>query len=103
MAWMEVTYETSAEHEKLLDRVRDCFIDRKEAPVREPWAPHASLAYANPESPMSLELLEDLLVRFPTLKRTRRIVGVSLWSTQGTIDQWKCLDQIRFHNSKHDE
>jgi hypothetical protein len=103
MAWMEVSFETSAAHEALLDLVRDCFIDREEAPFRVPWAPHASLAYTNPDSPVSHELLEDLLEYFPTLERSRRVVGVSLWSTQGTIDKWKCLHKIRFDDYKQNE
>eukprot|EP00339_Tiarina_fusa_P030100 CAMPEP_0117070466 /NCGR_PEP_ID=MMETSP0472-20121206/49507_1 /TAXON_ID=693140 ORGANISM="Tiarina fusus, Strain LIS" /NCGR_SAMPLE_ID=MMETSP0472 /ASSEMBLY_ACC=CAM_ASM_000603 /LENGTH=103 /DNA_ID=CAMNT_0004793585 /DNA_START=473 /DNA_END=784 /DNA_ORIENTATION=- len=103
MAWMEVSFETSKEHEALVDRIQDVFVDQVEPTSRVPWAPHASLAYTNPDALIPLEVLEDLLERFPTLTRSRRVAGVSLWSTQGTIDQWKRLHRIRFDGSKQSE
>ena len=98
---MEITYQNSPKHQTLIDTVRDWFRDDDEngdttTIGQQQWSPHASLAYANPERQIPVEVLGDLIQQFPTLKRNRNIVGVSLWSTIGTIDQWKCLDRISF-------
>jgi hypothetical protein len=94
MSWIEVTIETSEEHEALLNLVHDCFHLDSTVLRQKPWCPHISLAYGNPEMPISPEYLATLIQRFPTLQRRRRVKAITLWKTDGTIDQWKCLERI---------
>jgi hypothetical protein len=100
---MEVTYETSEEHERLLDLVANWFhIDSNVPPRAKPWSPHVSLAYANPEVSISQEYLASFVKRHPTLRKRRRIQAISLWSTAGTMEAWKCLDRIPFEMTEND-
>ena len=65
-------------------------------PTTLTWKPHLSLAYDNPETTvLTQQTLDKLLLRFPSLFRQRKVVAVSLWDLNGTLDQWTCLD--RFH------
>jgi hypothetical protein len=94
MAWIEITFKTSEEHEALLDLVHKCFHRDSDILRVEPWSPHISLAYDNPEFRISEEYLLSIVERFPTLERRRRIEAISLWRTSETIDKWERLDWV---------
>lgn len=104
MAWMEGSFETNENHELLLDLLYNAFYNdsdelttlqqEQQQKQRHPWAPHVSFAYDNENNPIPDEVLLDLIETYPTLKNDRRVTGISLWSTEGTIDQWKCLDRV---------
>ena len=125
MAWAEVTFATSSEHEELIDALYNLFYCRSidtEAPSDEekkeeyprrstPWSPHLSLCYDNPEgygTNLSRSAIENFMVKHcPTLeeaiyssdknvKFARAVDGISLWKTTGTMSEWKCLDRIKF-------
>ena len=93
MAWMEVEFETSEAHEELVDIVYNAFHDG----VRiRPWQPHVSIAYENPDiAKVNLEFAVDFMKRFPTLtsQTSRQVKAISVWSTQGKMEDWKCLDR----------
>jgi hypothetical protein len=91
MAWIENSFETSEEHETFLDLLYRAFYERPWK--RPPWCPHISFAYDNEVNPIPDDVLFQLIDSYPTLKNNRKITGISLWSTEGTIDQWKCLDR----------
>lgn len=40
MAWLEIGYQTSPAHERIVDMARSTF---GQCPSEEPWAPHLSL------------------------------------------------------------
>eukprot|EP00804_Cyclotella_cryptica_P027455 CCRYP_008875-RB/>CCRYP_008875-RB protein AED:0.06 eAED:0.06 QI:177/1/1/1/1/1/3/340/316 len=118
MAWAEVTFATSQEHEALIDALYGLFCSRPihsspATPRSIPWVPHLSLCYDNPEG-FGPNLSRGAVQKFisekcPTLKSaihnnssceevkfSRSVSGISLWQTAGTIDQWKFLDRIDF-------
>eukprot|EP00980_Cylindrotheca_fusiformis_P019841 scaffold6966_cov112-Cylindrotheca_fusiformis.AAC.19 len=104
MAWMEGTFATNEKHEFYLDLLYNAFFDLDlDNPVedtkqkRAPWAPHVSFAYDNEFNPIPDEVLYQLIEEYPTLKNNRNVKGISLWSTEGTIDQWKCIDRVCFN------
>jgi hypothetical protein len=120
MAWAEVTFATSCEHEALIDALYSLFCSRSihnnelnSPSLRSlPWAPHLSLCYDNPEGfPSNLSrssITNFICEQAPTLecaiddigvkvKFSREVCGISLWSTAGTMSQWKCLDRIDFY------
>lgn len=93
MAWIETSFKTSEEHERLIDRIHQSFYKGTQKTRNGPWSPHISLAYDNEECPISPSYLDDLLARFPTLAFPRRISSVSLWDLNGTIDRWTLIDR----------
>lgn len=95
IAWAELTLKTNEQHEEAMDKLYDIF----ELPDKRsgPWTPHISLAYDNPED--SVLTLNDTICYVavnPSLMEERRIKAVSLWSTEGKMAQWKCLDRVSF-------
>ena len=87
-------------------------------PVRPaPWVPHLSLCYDNPEeTPLNLIDALDVVAKHPFLLgrdegqqeqdevtegggssgKQLRLTGLSLWNTEGTMEDWCCLDRIAF-------
>jgi hypothetical protein len=101
MAWIENSFETSEKHETFLDLLYRAFYQRPEQ--RSPWCPHISFAYDNEENPIPDDVLSQLINSYPTLKNNRKITGISLWSTEGTIEQWKCLDRRLWQQADSDD
>jgi len=95
IAWAELTLASNEEHEMALDEVYRLFGlgERK-----GPWTPHISLAYDNPEETvLNLGDTVSYVTQHPTLlMKQRKVEGISLWSTQGKLADWKCVDRIRF-------
>lgn len=103
MAWMEVEFETSENHEDLVDTVYETFYNKDDLRLR-PWTPHLSIAYENPsiakvDLPFAVKFMEE----FPALSSqpTRTVAGVALWRTKGRMEDWMCLD--RFDLTKPEE
>lgn len=97
IAWCELTLATNAAHEAALDILYELFYGAKYTRDR-PWKPHNSIAYDNPED-NTLTLLDTVLYasQKPTLLgKERRVEAISLWSTEGKMEDWKCLDRVRF-------
>jgi hypothetical protein len=95
IAWAELTLKTNEKHEEAVDKLHEIF----EVPERRSgeWTPHISLAYDNPEDSV-LNLAETIgyVAQNPSLMEARRVKAVSLWSTEGKMASWKCLDRISF-------
>lgn len=133
MAWAEVSFETSPKHEALINALYEifyrrsgtssdrasCYEEKKEEyiPRSNPWIPHLSLCYDNPEGlgpNISRILIEEFMKeKCPTLsnvlsddgndvKLTRAVNGISLWRTAGRMDEWKCLDRYEFPSAQLD-
>ena len=70
-----------------------------EMPARSrPWTPHNSIAYDNPET-NALSLLDTITYMsiHPTLLGCeRRVKAISLWNTVGKMEEWKCIDRVKF-------
>lgn len=70
-----------------------------EMPKRHrPWKPHNSIAYDNPET-NTLSLLDTITYMSvnPTLLGCeRRVQAISLWSTVGKMEEWSCIDRVKF-------
>eukprot|EP00571_Detonula_confervacea_P012376 CAMPEP_0172302698 /NCGR_PEP_ID=MMETSP1058-20130122/4368_1 /TAXON_ID=83371 /ORGANISM="Detonula confervacea, Strain CCMP 353" /LENGTH=418 /DNA_ID=CAMNT_0013013273 /DNA_START=59 /DNA_END=1315 /DNA_ORIENTATION=- len=129
MAWAEVSLATSPEHETLIDALYDIFYHRSAAsaevassfssgeekkeeyvPRSNPWVPHLSLCYDNPEGfgpNLSRSSIEKFMKeKCPTLENVLddsdggdvkfTVSGISLWKTAGTMNDWKCLDRHEF-------
>jgi hypothetical protein len=97
IAWSELTLSTNEHHEASLDILYEIFYGEQYSRDR-PWKPHNSIAYDNPED-NSLSLLDTVLYasRNPTLLgKERRVEAISLWSTVGKMEDWECLDRVRF-------
>jgi hypothetical protein len=92
IAWAELTMKTNHSHEEAMDAVFKLF----EVERGGPWTPHLSLAYDNPEdSSLQLSDIIGYAMENPTLlKQSRRITAVSLWSTEGKLGDWECLDRV---------
>ena len=103
IAWSELTLATNPHHEHALDTLYQIFFENcnaiKEIPVRDrPWKPHNSIAYDNPET-NTLSLLDTVMYasRNPSLLgRGRRVEAISLWSTEGKMEDWRCIDRVKF-------
>lgn len=110
IAWSELTLASDPLHEAALDALYRLFYDDDDSsfsseeassslPARDrPWKPHNSVAYDNPET-NALSLLDTItyLGGRPTLLgRGRRVEAMSLWNTEGTMEEWECLDRVRF-------
>lgn len=92
MAWTEISYATSPEHENLVSFVHEIFgLTRKSS---ENWLPHVSLAYDNPEnSALSLAYTANIIAQKPSLFQERNVKAISLWSTEGKIQDWKLISR----------
>lgn len=102
MAWMEVEFETSKAHEELVDVVYDAFHDGIRV---RPWIPHVSIVYENPTiAKANLDYAGEFMQRFPTLtgQTFRNVKGMSVWSTRGKMEDWKCLERCEFVESAVD-
>ena len=95
MAWIEASFETSNEHEKLLDQMHENFYKGTGKQRSGPWSPHISLAYDNEECPISNEYLASLVERHPTLALPRKVEALSLWNLNGRINEWSLVDRIQ--------
>ncbi|KAL7531359.1 hypothetical protein ACHAXR_003991 [Thalassiosira sp. AJA248-18] len=97
IAWSELTLATNPQHEMALDELYKLFYD--DVPSRDrPWKPHNSIAYDNPET-NTLSLLDTVIYasRNPSLLgRGRRVEAISLWSTEGKMEEWVCIDRVKF-------
>ena len=95
ISWAELTLTTNEEHEHALDQLYSLFGlgERK-----GPWTPHISLAYDNPEDTvLNLGDTVSYVTHHPTLlMKQRNVEAISLWSTEGKMADWKCIDRIRF-------
>lgn len=97
MAWIELTLGTSAQHEAMVDLVRRVLYRDDYKPRTSKWTPHLSLCYENPEEAKSnLHYSMTIMSRVPTLTSVakRRITGIALWKTEGTMEFWKCLERF---------
>jgi hypothetical protein len=92
ISWAELTLKTDEDHEAALDAVSQLFQVERTGP----WTPHLSLAYDNPED--SVLQLYDMVAytmqHSSLLEKERRIQAISLWSTEGKMEDWKCLDRV---------
>jgi hypothetical protein len=95
ISWAELTLTSNEEHEKALDQVYSLFgLGERTGP----WTPHISLAYDNPEETvLNLGDTISYVTQHPTLLcKERKVEAISLWSTEGKLADWKCIDRIRF-------
>jgi len=99
IAWSELTLATNPEHEDALDSLYKLFYEDSSMPDRHrPWKPHNSIAYDNPET-NALSLLDTVIYasQHPSLLgKERRVEAMSLWSTEGKMHEWVCIDRVRF-------
>ena len=96
MAWSEISYKTSDEHEAQLDILDDIFFSGKSF-NRPKWLPHLSLAYDNPEeSVLSLSHTASIIAKNPSLNERRKVVSMSIWDTNGKMSDWTLLDRFIF-------
>jgi len=123
IAWSEMTLASNDEHENALDALYTLFysnlveddMDKEsssphhtsssttnvivEMPKRHrPWKPHNSIAYDNPET-NTLSLLDTITYMSdnPTLLGCeRRVQAISLWNTHGRMEEWSCIDRVKF-------
>mmetsp|Transcript_31273 Transcript_31273/g.57246 ORF Transcript_31273/g.57246 Transcript_31273/m.57246 type:complete len:341 (+) Transcript_31273:758-1780(+) len=100
IAWSEMTLATDPEHEEAMDRLHRLFFGEGwDAGSRtRPWTPHNSIAYDNPDT-NALSLLDTItyMSSVPSLLgRERRVEAMSLWSTEGKMEEWVCIDRVRF-------
>lgn len=101
VAWAELTMSSNHEHEDALDALYKVFYPEElSRPSRDrPWKPHNSIVYDNPENSSCLSLLSvmECIMKYPTLLSKRRNVeAISLWDTNGTMQEWKCLERVYF-------
>mmetsp|Transcript_11548 Transcript_11548/g.24509 ORF Transcript_11548/g.24509 Transcript_11548/m.24509 type:complete len:268 (-) Transcript_11548:204-1007(-) len=97
IAWSELTLATNEHHEAALDALYRLFYGKAFTRDR-PWKPHNSIAYDNPED-NTLSLLDTVLYasQNPTLLHNeRRVEAISLWDTNGKMEDWKCLERVSF-------
>jgi len=100
MAWAELTLATNPAHEDALDTLYNLFYPEESSrPNRGPWKPHTSIVYDNPENTtMSLLSVMECIMKYPTiLSKKRRVEAISLWDTNGTMQEWKCLERVNFN------
>ena len=94
MAWTEITYAKSPEYDRMVENTYQIFYGEQQD-KKQKWGPHLSLAYDNPEDTvLTPAAVDDLISRFPTLKKERKIGAVSLWDTRGSMSDWKFIDRI---------
>lgn len=101
IAWAQLTLASSPEHESALDALYGAFYGEgssEQVSRHKPWTPHNSVVYDNPENTV-LSLMDVLvhMMKYPTLlSNERRVQAISLWSTEGKMEDWKCLDRVEF-------
>jgi hypothetical protein len=114
MAWAEISFATSTEHEAIIDDLHNIFYSSEECqPRSHPWVPHLSICYDNPDGYGCVltqqSFIDFLRSKCPTLavtadanestvKFTRAVSGISLWKTAGVMADWKCLDRLEFNS-----
>jgi hypothetical protein len=98
MSWLEISHESSDEHEILADLIFHAFHQVDDTVHRtRPWVPHTSIVYDNPRpEPIPPEYLLSVIERYPTLAKERQVKAIVLWKTAGTMNCWKCVDRIAF-------
>lgn len=106
IAWCELTLSSNDEHEKALDALYSVFFDdlndndggSQSWNRHRPWKPHNSIAYDNPEdTTFSLQQVVKYIAEHPSLvMNERRVEAISLWDTNGRMEDWKCLDRVYF-------
>lgn len=97
IAWSELTLSTGPDHEEALDKLHALFYGDTYTRDR-PWKPHNSIAYDNPED-NTLSLLDTVvyLSENPSLLgNRRRVEAISLWMTEGKMEEWEFIDRVRF-------
>lgn len=97
IAWSELTLASGPGHEEALDRLYRLFYG-EDFRRDSPWKPHNSIAYDNPET-NALSLLDTVVYASENpslLGRERRVEAISLWSTEGKMEDWFCIDRFRF-------
>ena len=97
IAWSELTLASGPGHEEALDRLYRLLYG-EEFRRDSPWKPHNSIAYDNPET-NALSLLDMVVYASENpslLGRERRVEAISLWSTEGKMEDWFCIDRFRF-------
>ena len=100
IAWAELTLATNPEHEAAMDNLHRLFYGDdwcQESGRDRPWKPHNSIAYDNPET-NALSLLDTVnyACKNPSLLSGRRVAAISLWSTEGKMEEWECIDRVKF-------
>ena len=89
MAWTEISFATSPEHEALVSSVHKIFGMPR---TTDNWLPHISLAYDNPENTaLNLIYTANLIAQKPTLFHERNVKAISLWNTEGKLQDWKLV------------
>lgn len=100
IAWAELTLPSNQQHEEAMDKLYELFypIESNRPQRNRPWKPHNSIAYDNPEtSVLSLGETFKFITKYPTLLTKKRSVkAISLWDTNGTMSEWKCVDRVKF-------
>ena len=97
IAWSELTLATNPQHEAALDLLYELFYGPVYSRDR-PWKPHNSVAYDNPET-NCLSLLDTIMYASQNpslLGMERRVASIALWSTVGKMEDWRCLERVRF-------
>jgi len=99
IAWAELTLSSNEHHEEAMDKLYELFYGEEDSiPNRHrPWKPHNSIAYDNPEkNVLSLGETFKFISKRPTLlTKERRVEALSLWDTNGTMGEWRCLDRVK--------
>lgn len=101
IAWAQLTLASSPEHEIAMDALYGTFYGEgssEQSRRCKPWTPHNSVVYDNPENHV-LSLTDALvhMMKYPTvLSKERRVQAISLWDTEGKMEDWKCLDRVKF-------
>jgi len=100
MAWSEITMATSNDHEACLDLIHNIFYSESDPKRKGPWKPHASLAYDNYDmTTLNLQDTVNIVSKFPSLtSRSKRVIAMSLWKTEGRINEWSMLERFEFKN-----
>lgn len=92
MAWTEISYSTTPEHETLVSSVHQIFDMPRN---NDEWVPHLSLAYDNPQNTtLNLMYTANVIAQKPTLFHERNVKGISLWSTKGKLQDWRLISRF---------
>ena len=97
IASSELTLATNPHHEAALDILYELFYGPVYTRDR-PWKPHNSVAYDNPET-NCLSLLDTIMYASQNpslLGMERRVASIALWSTVGKMEDWRCLERVKF-------
>ena len=98
MAWSEITFSTSEEHESCIDLLHEIFYESKNVRQGQQWRPHASLVYDNPvPTPINLLDTAKIVSQYPSLtSMAAPVVALSLWRTEGRISDWRRIERFEF-------